>query len=101
MSSSPTSASERKADLRGSSLDFGDAHVCFGAGSGHPVARPEMSACSRLRQERTLATPKEAEHWPLTTLQKQLVKIRAKVVAHGRYVTFQLAEVAVPRELFR
>ena len=29
------------------------------------------------------------------------VKIGAKVVSHGRYVTFQLAEVAVPRELFR
>jgi len=25
----------------------------------------------------------------------------AKVVRHGRYVTFQLAEVAVPKELFR
>ncbi len=25
----------------------------------------------------------------------------AKVASHGRYVTFQLAEVAVPRELFR
>ncbi len=31
----------------------------------------------------------------------QVVKISAKVVSHGRYVTFQLAEVAVPRELFR
>jgi hypothetical protein len=30
-----------------------------------------------------------------------LVKIGAKVVAHGRYVTFQMAEVAVPRDLFR
>ena len=29
------------------------------------------------------------------------MKIGAKVVSHGRYVTFQLAEVAVPRELFR
>ncbi len=29
------------------------------------------------------------------------VKIGAKVVRHGRYVTFQLAEVAVPRDLFR
>ncbi len=29
------------------------------------------------------------------------VKIGAKVVSHGRYVTFQLAEVAVPRELFQ
>ncbi len=29
-----------------------------------------------------------------------LVKIGAKVVRHGRYVTFQLAEVAIPRRLF-
>ena len=50
---------------------------------------------------RTLALPKAAEHWSLTTLRKKLIKIGAKVVSHGRYVTFQLAEVAVPRELFR
>ncbi len=50
---------------------------------------------------RTLALPKEAEHWSLTTLREKLVKIGAKVVRHGRYVTFQLAEVAVPRNLFR
>ncbi len=50
---------------------------------------------------RTLALPKEVEHWSLTTLREKLVKIGAKVVSHGRYVTFQLAEVAVPRNLFR
>ena len=50
---------------------------------------------------RTLALPKEVEHWSLTTLREKLVKIGAKVVSHGRYVTFQLAEVAVPRKLFR
>ena len=50
---------------------------------------------------RTLALPKEVEHWSLTTLREKLVKIGAKVVSHGRYVTFQMAEVAVPRELFR
>jgi len=50
---------------------------------------------------RTLALPREVEHWSLTTLREKLVKIGAKVVIHGRYVTFQLAEVAVPRELFR
>ena len=43
----------------------------------------------------------EAEHWLLTTLREKMVKIGAKVVAHGRYVTFQLAEVAVPRKLFQ
>ncbi len=45
--------------------------------------------------------PKEVEHWSLTTLREKLVKIGAKVVRHGRYVMFQLAEVAVPKELFR
>ena len=50
---------------------------------------------------RTLALPKEVEHWSLTTLREKLMKIGAKVVRHGRYVTFQLAEVAVPRSLFQ
>jgi hypothetical protein len=50
---------------------------------------------------RTLALPKEVEHWSLTSLREKLVKIGAKVVSHGRYVTFQMAEVAVPRDLFR
>ncbi len=49
----------------------------------------------------TLALPMEVEHWSLTTPREKLVKIGAKVVSHGRYVTFQLAEVAVPRELFQ
>jgi len=38
--------------------------------------------------------------WSLTSLRDKLVKIGAKVVSHGRYVTFQLAEVAVPRQMF-
>ena len=50
---------------------------------------------------RTLSLPKEVEHWSLTTLREKLVKIGAKVVRHGRYVTFQLAKAAVPRNLFR
>ncbi len=33
---------------------------------------------------RTLALPKEVEHWSLTTLREKLVKIEAKVVRHGR-----------------
>ena len=36
----------------------------------------------------------------MTILREKLVKIGAKVVRHGRYVTFQLAEVPVPRGLF-
>jgi hypothetical protein len=49
---------------------------------------------------RTLAMPKTVERWSLTSLREKLIKIGAKVVSHGRYVTFQLAEVAVPREMF-
>ena len=49
---------------------------------------------------RTLALPEEVKHWSLTSLQEKLVKIGARIVTHGRYVTFQLAEVAVPRGLF-
>ena len=49
---------------------------------------------------RTLALPEAVEHWSLTTLREKLVKIGAKVVRHGRYITFQLAEVAICRELF-
>jgi hypothetical protein len=44
--------------------------------------------------------PKEVEHGSLTTLPEKVVKIGAKVISHGRYATFQMAEVAVPRDLF-
>jgi hypothetical protein len=49
---------------------------------------------------RTLALPKAAEPWSLTSLREKLIKIGAKVVSHGRYVTFQMAEVAVSRQMF-
>ena len=50
---------------------------------------------------RRLALPRPVKHWSLTTLREKLIKIGAKVVHHARYVTFQMAEVAVPRQLFR
>ena len=50
---------------------------------------------------RTLALPDEIERWSLTTLREKVVKIGAKVIAHARYTVFQMAEVAVPRDLFR
>ncbi len=49
---------------------------------------------------RTLALPEAVKHWSLTTLREKLIKIGAKVVRHGRYITFQMAEVAIPRPLF-
>ena len=49
---------------------------------------------------RTMATLEPIKDWSLTSLKERLIKIGAKVVAHGRYVAFQMAEVAVPRTLF-
>ena len=50
---------------------------------------------------RRLALPASVKHWTLTTLREKLIKIGAKMVRHARYVTFQLAEVAIPRGLYR
>jgi hypothetical protein len=49
---------------------------------------------------RTLVLPDEVERWSLTTLREKVVKIGAKVISHARYTVFQMAEVAVPRDLF-
>ncbi len=49
---------------------------------------------------RQLALPEPIRHWSMTTLREQLIKIGAKVVHHARYTIFQMAEVAMPRELF-
>ena len=46
------------------------------------------------------ALPKCVQHWTMTTLRERVIKIGAKVVCHARYVIFQMAEVAVSRELF-
>jgi len=34
-------------------------------------------------------------------LKEKLIKIGAKVVSHGRYVAFQMGEVAIPRQMFQ
>jgi hypothetical protein len=40
--------------------------------------------------------PEPIKDWSLTTLKEKLIKIGAQVVNHGRYVAFQMAEVAIP-----
>ena len=44
--------------------------------------------------------PDEVASWSLTSLQTRLIKIGARVVRHARAIIFQLAEVAIPRDLF-
>ena len=50
---------------------------------------------------RQAVLPPAVRHWTLTTLREKLIKIDAKVVRHSRKIVFQMAEVAVPRELFQ
>jgi len=50
---------------------------------------------------RTLTLPEAVSNWSLTTLRDRLVKIGAKIVRHGRSITFQMAEVMVSRYLFQ
>ncbi len=46
------------------------------------------------------ALPKPVRHWSLTMLREKLIKIGVKVTRHAKSVTFQLAGVAVSRNLF-
>jgi len=48
---------------------------------------------------RSLAMPKVAEAWSLTGLREKLIKIGAK--SRGGYITFQMAEIAMLRQMFR
>ena len=65
---------------------------CGSSSTPWPTTSPTSCARWRCREE--------VEQWSLTTLREKLVKIGARIVRHGRYVVFQLAEVAVPRALF-
>ena len=49
----------------------------------------------------TAAHTEPIKDWSLTSLKDKLIKIGAKVVSHGRYVVFQMAEVAIPRQMFQ
>ena len=49
---------------------------------------------------RRLGLPKAVRDWSLSSLQVKLIKIGGRMVRHARRIIFQLAEVAVPRDLF-
>ena len=50
---------------------------------------------------RRLCLPKAVKHWSLRSVQIKLIKIGGRLVRHARRLVFQLAEVAVSREVFR
>ena len=49
---------------------------------------------------RRLALPEAVKDWSLRSVQVKLIKIGGRLVRHARRLVFQLAEVAVSRELF-
>lgn len=49
---------------------------------------------------RTLVLPNSIADWSLTSLRDRMIKIGAKAICHARSITLQLAEVAVPRDLW-
>jgi hypothetical protein len=90
------SAGKRRASTRSSGRDC----------RARPSARtPSGSNSTRWRTTSPTSSarspcPGEVERWSLTTLREKVVKIGAKVIGHGPYAIFQMAEVAVSRELF-
>lgn len=48
-----------------------------------------------------LALPEAVAQWSLTSLREKLIKIGVKFVRHARYAVFQMAEAAMPGDLFR
>jgi hypothetical protein len=49
---------------------------------------------------RRLGLPKVVKDWSLRSLQLKLIKMGGRIVRHARRIIFQLAEVAVSRDLF-
>lgn len=49
---------------------------------------------------RRLVLPNKIKHWSLRSLLVRFIKTGAKIVRHSRYVTFQMAEVAIDKKLF-
>jgi hypothetical protein len=49
---------------------------------------------------RRLVLPRRIKNWSLRSLFTKLIKMGAKVVRHSRMVTFQMAEVAVSKEVW-
>jgi hypothetical protein len=66
--------------------------------------RAAPASCAGLQSRQfpaQLATSESIKDWSLTSLKEKLIKIGAKVVSHGHYVIFQIAEVAIPRQMFQ
>jgi hypothetical protein len=67
-------------------------HIKTQTDAGRGVCPPApLADPAKIPRAKTLDRP---------SLREKLIKIAAKVVSHGRYVTFQMAEVGVSRQMF-
>src|ERR1700720_4973197 len=89
----PLRAAECEVNLRRKRPDHGN-----GSDLGY---RNSDRSFTYARLNRPLTRTSPCEDWSLTSLKEKLIKIGAKVVNHGRYVAFQMAEVAIPRQMFQ
>ena len=78
-----------------------------GRGSPACASTQTPSGCSCTRWPTTWRTscarwrhPRRSGAWSLTSLRERLVKTGARLVRHARYAVFQLAEAALPRDVF-
>jgi hypothetical protein len=73
----------------------------IGGGTAERDAPPHRGAAAPRHQRGRMTVAALAPPGSSTILTDATVKIGAKVIAHARYTVFQMAEVAVPRDLFR
>src|SRR5215469_9230125 len=88
----------RAMDQGGQRRDQVDATVVPNVRRQRGAAPASCAPYNRGNFLRTLATPEPIKDWSLTSLTEKLIKIGAKVVSHGHYVAFQMAEVAIARQ---
>jgi hypothetical protein len=90
----------RTMDQRGQGCDQMDALSCRSFAANTVRLQLHALAYNLGNLLRTLATPEPIKDLSLTSLKEKLIKIGARVVGHARYVALQMAEVAIPRNLF-
>jgi len=83
----------------GSQPEVSDGHENVGF-RGHSGSQFRATGCLFIAKRRHWRYPKEVAPRSLIMLREKLLKIGARMVRHGRYITFQLAEVAVSRQVF-